>query len=340
MTETQWKQLCLAVGGGVEKPIAAFIVDSPWLPNWAGTSIFRYFAQPELWFEINKTAVETFPEAIFIPGFWAEYGMCTEPSAFGARCSFPENEFPFAHPLFGSIEEAEGLSEPNPRTDGLLPFVLDRVEWALPRMEAMGHSPRFSISRGPLNVASFLLGATEFLISLKTEPKRSHELLRTVTSFLKHWHELQRERFPSIDGIMVLDDIVGFIGEEDFREFALPYLTELFEPKASVKLFHNDADCASSAAYYPEIGINLYNPGIQSSIAQIGAWTGGGLSIMGSIPPRDVLAAASPAEVAAAVRAQRREQGSRAGLVYSCAGGMPPGVPTENLRAFLGALDS
>jgi len=26
---------------------------------------------------------------MFLPGFWSEYGMCTEPSAFGARCSFP-----------------------------------------------------------------------------------------------------------------------------------------------------------------------------------------------------------------------------------------------------------
>ena len=41
-------------------------------------------------------AVERFPDVLFLPGFWAEYGMRTEPSAFGAKCIFPDNEFPFA----------------------------------------------------------------------------------------------------------------------------------------------------------------------------------------------------------------------------------------------------
>ena len=40
--------------------------------------------------------------------------------------------------------------------------------------------------------------------------------------FLKNWHALQRTTFPSIDGMLVLDDIVGFLGEQDFKEFGLP----------------------------------------------------------------------------------------------------------------------
>ena len=31
---------------------------------------------------------------MFLPGFWSEYGMCTEPSAFGAKCVWYENAFP------------------------------------------------------------------------------------------------------------------------------------------------------------------------------------------------------------------------------------------------------
>ena len=33
---------------------------------------------------------------MFLPGFWAEYGMCTEPSAFGAKLVWTEDDFP--HP--------------------------------------------------------------------------------------------------------------------------------------------------------------------------------------------------------------------------------------------------
>ena len=52
---------------------------------------------------------------------------------------------------------------PDPRRDGLLPFVVKRLQHCRPRIEAAGHAIRFAVSRGPLNVASFLMGTTEFL---------------------------------------------------------------------------------------------------------------------------------------------------------------------------------
>jgi uroporphyrinogen-III decarboxylase len=338
MNDAQWESLCAAVSGKSEAPLSAFIIDSPWLPNWHGASLLDYFSDDETWFEANRVAIESFPDAIFLPGFWAEYGMCTEPSAFGSRCSFPENEFPFAEPCIRGIEDIDDLAEPDPSKDGLLPFAIKRMLRAQPRMEAIGERYRFSVSRGPLNVASFLMGVTELMMALKTEPERVHRLIGLVTEFLKKWHELQRELFPSIDGIMILDDIVGFIGEADFREFAFPYLSDLFSPPARVKLFHNDADCAASVKHYPDMGVNLYNPGTQLSLAEIHGLCEGRLALLGSIPPRDVLAASSPAEIGTAVRKQVGEVPPGSRIVHSCAGGMPPGVRTESIAAFLAAL--
>jgi uroporphyrinogen decarboxylase len=339
MTDGQWASLRSVISGSSAVGAAGFIIDSPWLPNWRGVSILDYFSDDEVWFEANRSVVETFPEAMFLPGFWAEYGMCTEPSAFGARCSFPENEFPFARPNIRRPEDIDDLEEPEPSRDGLLPFVLRRMLRAVPRMEAIGHRVRFSVSRGPLNIASFLMGVADFLVALKNEPSRAHRLLRLITGFLKKWHALQRELFPSIDRIMVLDDIVGFIGEEDFREFAFPYLSDLFSPPAAVKLFHNDADCSASVKYYADMGVNIYNPGIQLGPTEILGLCGGRLSLLGSIPPRDVLAVASPSEVAEAVRRQVESIPPGARIVHSCAGGMPPGVRTESIEAFLRALE-
>ena len=34
--------------------------------------------------------------------------------------------------------------------------------------------------------------------------------------------------FSSIDGVLVLDDIMGFVGEMEFREFVLPYFSKIF----------------------------------------------------------------------------------------------------------------
>ncbi len=225
MTDEQWKTLLKVIQGERVEPLPiGFIIDCPWLPGWCGMAIADYLSSENLWFEANRRAIETFPEFMFIPGFWSEFGMCTEPSAFGARCVFPRDAFPNAEKMITNEKQIQEIREPDPASDGLLPFVLNRLRWAQPRIEDLGHKIRFSVSRGPFYIAAFLMGMTEFLIALKTQPDAVHRLLRVITRFLKKWHQLQRETIPTIDGILILDDIVGFMGEADFMEFCFPYL--------------------------------------------------------------------------------------------------------------------
>ncbi len=335
MRDEQWQLLLDIITGKEHHPLpVGFIIDCPWLPGWCGMTISEYLSSETLWLEANRKAVETFPDCIFLPGFWSEFGMCTEPSAFGSRCIFPPDEFPFAEKIIESVAEIDVLPTPDPATDGLLPFMLNRLKWARPAIEEMGHQIRFSVSRGPLNVASFLMGTTEFLLALRTDPAPTHQLLRGVNDFLIAWHRLQRETFPSIDGMLVLDDIVGFVGEEDFVQFGLPYLRDLFDNDLTVKFFHNDAPCAASIGHYPEIGINLFNPGIQNSVRELQELSGGHLTIMGNIPPRDVLATGTAEDVDRSVRELLEGTRDHAHLLLSCGGGIPPGVTTENILAF------
>src|SRR5690606_19496166 len=116
-----------------------FIVDSPWLPNWAGMSILDYYTSEGHWLEANLKLVRRFPQILFLPGFWAEYGMCTEPSAFGAKCIWGENQFPFAAKCFNNLRDAACTKKPDPRTDGLSPFVLKRLEHCQAAIQAEGH---------------------------------------------------------------------------------------------------------------------------------------------------------------------------------------------------------
>jgi uroporphyrinogen decarboxylase len=337
MTDTQWNTLLAVLRGEKADPLpVAFIIDSPWLPNWAGMTILDYCAGEELWFQANLKAVSEFPDCMFLPGFWAEFGMCTEPSAFGAKCTFPENDFPYAEKMIYTLDDIDRLKQPNPRQDGLLPFVVKRLQHYRARMEEAGHRIRFAVSRGPLNVASFLMGITEFLMELKGNPEKMHHLLRRITDFIADWLDYQRECFPTIEGVMLLDDIVGFLGADDFKEFALPYLKELFtRTDLAVRFFHNDAPCRSSASHLREMGVNLYNMGIESPLRDIQKWTGGQVTLMGNIPPRDVLAAGSAADVANAVEQLFHSLPDTRRTLFSCGGGMPPGVPMQNINAFL-----
>ena len=197
MTNNQWNELLAVINGAPRNraPIG-FIIDSPWLPNWFGIDILDYFTNETLWFEANRKAIETFPEVMFLPGFWSEFGMCTEPSAFGAKCVFHKNEFPFAEKTIRDVAQIDDLAEPDPATDGLLPFMLNRLKSVRPRLEDMGHKIRFSVSRGPLNVATFLMGTTEFLMALKTDrTKRTSSCAQLLSSSKSGTHSSVR-RFP------------------------------------------------------------------------------------------------------------------------------------------------
>ncbi|MHC4159588.1 MAG: uroporphyrinogen decarboxylase family protein [Planctomycetota bacterium] len=340
MTDEQWKELVAVINGEVIEPLpVGFIIDSPWLPGWAGISIKDYFSNEQMWFDANLKAVCQFPDIIFLPGFWVEFGMCTEPSAFGSKCSWRENELPFAEKIITDIQQVHSLTKPNPTTDGLPPSVLNRLKLFKDQIENEGHVIKFAVSRGPLNIASFLMGTTEFLTAIRTNPDEAQKLLSIGTDFIVDWLRLQADAFPSIDGILILDDIVGFLGEDDFKEVALPYLSSIFKSlDVTVKFFHNDAAGLVCAAYLTEIGVNLFNFGYQHTFAEMKKLTENVVTLFGGIPSHDILAAGTPNDVRNSVKAALDSLTDKSRIILSCGGGMPPGVSTENIEAFLSAV--
>jgi uroporphyrinogen-III decarboxylase len=276
---------------------------------------------------------------MFLPGFWSEFGMCTEPSAFGAKCSWQENEFPYADKIITDFQQVNSLNKPNPKTDGLLPFVLKRLKHYQNQIEQKNHYIKFAVARGPLNVASFLAGSTEFLMAIRTNPDETKKLLDVITDFLIDWLKLQAHTFPSIDGILILDDIVGFLGEPDFKEAALPYLKRIFQSlDINVKFFHNDAAGLVCAPYLPEIGVNLFNFSYQHTLTEMKELTNNDVTLLGNIPTRDVLAAGTCEDVRTSVKAALESASDKSRIILSCGGGMPPDVPTENIEAFLSSI--
>ncbi len=340
MTEQHWQTLLRILEGEVPpSPVAGFIIDSPWLPGWAGISTLRYYASEKAWLEANLKAQEEFPEVLFLPGFWSEFGMCTEPSAFGAKTIWTAHALPHADRIISDLAEIDRIKEPNPRTDGLLPFIIERLADSQPAIERAGHEIKFAIARGPLNIASFLMGTTELMMGMMMDPERVHHLLEKITRFSINWIRLQKERFPTIEGILLLDDIVGFVGDEECRAFAVPYLKQIFQAfPARVKFFHNDAQGLVSTPYLEEIGVNLFNFSFEHSLQEIRTLAGPTVTLLGNLPPRDVLAAGTPDVVREETRKMVASIDDHSRILWSVGGGMPPEVSSENIRAFLQGL--
>jgi uroporphyrinogen-III decarboxylase len=340
MKNSSWEDLVAMIDGKkLSYQPSGFIIDSPWIPGWYGISNIDYYASDDHWVKANLKAMNLFPDTWFLPGFWSEYGMCTEPSAFGARMIWLENNLPHAEKTLHSIEDIQRMPSPNVKTDGLLPFVINRLKISEEAIKQSGSQVRFAISRGPLNIASFLMGTTEFMMSLAMNPDEATQLLNKITDFICDWVAWQKECFPSIEGIFVLDDIIGFVGEDEFRQFVIPSFKRIFNSiDAKAKFLHNDAQGLITAKFLKEMDINMFNFSFEHTMREIRELTGPEPILVGNIPPRDVLAAGTPLQVKKAVKKAMDEIKDHSNIIWSCGGGMPPEVKNENIRAFIDAV--
>lgn len=340
MRNSAWNDLVSLIDGKkLDYQPVGFIIDSPWIPGWYGISNVDFYSSDEHWLKANLKAVNTFNDVWFFPSFWSEYGMCTEPSAFGSRMIFLEKSLPHAEKILSGIEGADFLPQPNVKTDGLLPFMISRLKNNQDSITGADHQIRFAIARGPLNISSFLMGTTEFMMALAMDPEGSHKLLKKITDFVCDWLCWQKECFPSIDGVLILDDIIGFLGEIEFNEFVLPYFKRIFEcTGVKVRFLHNDAEGLITAKNLNQMGVNMFNFSFNHSMGEIRDLAGYEVVLVGNIPPRDVLASGTPEQVDAAVKKAFGEINDYNRIVWSVGGGMPPDVKNENIHAFRNAV--
>ena len=98
------------------------------------------------------------------------------------KSDYDTRELPFADKIIYDIQDINLLNKPNPKTDGLTPFVLNRLKHYRSQIEQAGHAIKFAVSRGPLNIATFLMGTTEFLMAIRINPEEAHKLLGVVTA--------------------------------------------------------------------------------------------------------------------------------------------------------------
>jgi uroporphyrinogen decarboxylase len=263
--------------------------------------------------------------------------MAAEPSAFGCRVSFPSNRPPSIHPIAADIAELDSLAPVNPRQDGLMPLVLAQYRHVLPKVRAEGMDIKIAASRGPLALASHLLGLTAFLVGLKTEPERTHRLLTITTRTVKEWLEAQAEALPGIEGIMVLDDVMGFLSREDYLEFAHPYFKDVFSAAAGLKILHNDTDSPVCYEFLGNLGVNVFNFTHLQGIGSVRERVGDSVCLMGNVAPLDVLARGSAEETAESARSCIALNNGHPAFLLSAGGGVSPGTPEKNIRALVAA---
>lgn len=341
MRPEQWEIFKRAVRREPQAAVPlALIVDSPWIPGYLGISHLDYYLDPELWFQANLRIVREFPDIILVPSWWTEFGMAAEPSVLGAKIRlWPDNTPSVQHTLY-RLDDVTQLLDYDVRTDAFAGLTLQRIRMSRDRIHAAGHVLPLVTARGPLCTAAFVRGTTEFMMDLVDDPAGSHALLDLCTGVVIDWLRAQHEVMGGdVEGIFILDDIVGFVNEQHYLEYAAPYLKRICDafPADWIRIYHNDASVDACLDHLPDAGFNVLNWGKQKDIREVKRRVGARMCLMGNVNPLEIGVRGTPAEVRQATLEVLAGAGGE-GIILSVGGGVSPGMPGANIRAMLAAL--
>jgi uroporphyrinogen decarboxylase len=336
MRPDQWQAFKAAAKRQTRRPIPlALIVDCPWIPAYAGISQWDYFFNIEAWFDANVKVQRDFPDVIWFPSWWSEVGMGAEPSSLASRLRFHRQRVPDVEHLPFPMEELDQLTTPDPRSDGFMPLCLYRYEKLKPRIVDAGFSVPMVAARGPLTIASFHRGVTNLMMDIIDAPERTMKLLDMTTNLAIGWLNAQIESLGGgVEGILILDDLAGFIGRAHYQQFAHPFLKRICDafPSDWVKVFHNDASVAACVDLIPDAGFDVLNWGLETSMTQACERLGGRMTLMGNVAPLALGARGTPEQVYNAAMEAMRLAGDHP-LILSWGGATTTGIPVENVRA-------
>ena len=347
MNDAQWSLFGDVLRGGNQRLPVGLIVDSPWMPGYCGMNFIDFYARTEEWFSAYLKIKADFPDILFLPDWWVEYGMATESSGFGSRIDFYEDNLPVVHHIIDTVDDIriiDTLKPPDPRKNGFMPILLNLQRYYQPRLEEIGEEIKIVCTRGPLTIASHLFALSEMLLCAKMESEALHKLLRITTKLCIDWLGAQLENVKTAEGILVLDDVSGFFNKADYEEFAHPYLKEIFKAfPECVHLFHNDTDNDTCFPYMADLGVDVFNFTHGKDIGTARKLVGDTVTLLGNVPPMS-LRNGSPDEVFAyssdaITRYKAENGGSIQGLILSVGGGVPMGATKENIEALLMAAE-
>jgi uroporphyrinogen decarboxylase len=343
MLNQAWENFMIAAQGGEPESVpVALHVDCGFIASAFGMDALDFYMYPDQWLHAYVTLMARFPNVVFLPGFWVEFGTAAEPSAFGTPVMWRHDQAPAMRHLNLSEDDWGRLTQPDPYSDGLMALVLRRY-WNLEHSGELPepHRVHFVAARGPFAVATHVLGGSRFLAALDDEPDSSRAVMDAVEIFTETTIRFLRAQLACLReplGIVVMDDIVGTLTAGAFARFAAPAMQRIFKTfDGLVRIFRCDTPCRPVLPQLPELGFEVFHFSHRLDIREVRDALGSRIALMGNVPPVEILARGVPEQVESAGHECVVRAGKSSGLILSAAGTVLSGTPSENIDALVRA---
>ena len=308
----------------------------------AGILAKDYYRNPEVKMMIQKQVLDEFAPIRWVPGFHADYGVVIEPSAFGCRIKWFEDDSPYAYPLLETLDRVDRLRPPDPHQDGLMPEALDQYRYMWqhinPRyIHEYGYLRGFALTLGPLETAASLRGYGNLMLDLYDHPQEIKKLLEIITEGLLRWLRAQQEVNGELSFLILVDHVPGNISLAAAREFAFPYFKVIFDEfPGAIHLYHNEGRSDHYLPEIPEFGAHVFHCG-KVTLAKAKSQIGDRVCLMGNLDANEILLPGTPEVVKNQCREKLQIAAHGGGYLLCTGGAMAPGTPRKNIWAMVEA---
>ncbi len=302
-----------------------------------------YHHNPEIKLQTQLRAITDFPDAMWVPGIYADFGTVTAGSILGCEVIWFDDNSPHAAPALQSVRDIDHLRPKNIRTEGLTAVALDQLRYFWKHLdpkliEDYGYLDGVAISIGPIEAAAQLRGYGDFLTDLYDHPKEIHQLLTIATETVIEWLRAQEEVNGRLKRLILPEHFPGNLSLTHFEEFCFPYLKQIFEAfaYAPIRIYHNEGRTNHMFHRIPDFGANVFHCGLVD-LRRAKEVIGSQVCLMGNVSATTVLWTGTPDDVTKACQDCLSVAAPGGGYLLTCGGAFAPGTPKENLRAMVDA---
>ncbi len=256
------------------------------------------------------------------------------PEAFGCKVRFLETG-PLVSPLMPSIGDARELPEPDVKTSGRLPVILELAEklgsYSKDRIPVLG------MFEGPFTTLCRVVEAEHILRLVYKNPSLLNELLDRIAAFLLQFGRALLESGANVIFIPEPTASASMISPAMFRRFVLPRLQRLTQELPAPCILHICGNTAPLLEPMAHSGADVLSLDQCMDLSAARA-ASPGVSLGGNVDPVDALLMGTKEKVAEAARKCLQKAGTaRFVLMSGC--GIPPASPIENVRAMVCAAE-